>query len=127
VNGTTEIMVEAKKLGVEDLKSLMHSIVDLYKVRRSRNEQQALDQYTVGQLVENVEGCRTLPGGAIGKIKKINITRMQVDFGAYRVWNMPPSMVKPAPEGAKMDTDQPFLPRLRRRPRCNQETPPELA
>ena len=127
MNGTTEIMVEAKKLGVEDPKSLMHSIVDLYKVRRSRNEQQALDQYTVGQLVENVEGCRTLPGGAIGKIKKINITRMQVDFGVYRVWNMPPSMVKPAPADAKMESGMP-LPRPRvQRVGIEMETPPELA
>ncbi len=90
-----------------------------FKRRRAAQDAVAALNYEPGQLVRSVNDSRRLPKGAVGKIDRIGPKNLVVDFGVYRAWRIPPSLVEPAPEGAKVlqhDEDE-FVPFARRRGR----------
>jgi hypothetical protein len=100
---TDRVINEAFKLNDKDLMAVAKELWREVKARRRDNSQKELFKFTRGDLVENIHGGRSLPSGAIGRVMRLGSVNLTVDFGFYKTWRCPATMLKPAAPGAKIE------------------------
>ena len=76
----------------EELREINEALIRIDKAKRTATAAVLLTSFREGMEVRAVRGSGSgLPKGSTGKIVKVNRTRCKVDFGAFGIWNVPPT------------------------------------
>jgi hypothetical protein len=85
----SDILVSLRDFSDEELEGLARSV---NLIARERFRQVAVEKaaaFRPGDKVKNVKGSNRLPIGTDGTVERIGRSKVVVDFGIYRVWNVP--------------------------------------
>ena len=89
------ILVGLRDFSDEELEGLARAVNLIARERFRQTSVIKANEFAPGDKVVNVKGSRSLPLGTEGKVERIGRSKVTVDFGIYRVWNVPAQWLRP--------------------------------
>lgn len=93
-NRVADLLVEVSDLDAEELEKFAHAVHLIAREKFRLTSALRANLFSPGDKVVNVKGSNRLPINTEGKVERIGRSKVTVDFGIYRVWNVPAQWIK---------------------------------
>lgn len=94
-NNTVNAILESlEDFSDEDLERLWRGVHAYSKEKFRQTSALRANLFTPGDKVVNIKGTNRLPINTEGRVERIGRSKVAVDFGIYRVWNVPAQWIK---------------------------------
>lgn len=93
-NRVNDILMSLEDFSDEDLERLWRGVHAYAQDKFRQTSALRANLFSPGDKVVNVKGNNRLPINTEGKVERIGRSKVVVDFGIYRVWNVPAQWIK---------------------------------
>lgn len=90
----SDILISLRDFSDEELEGLARSVNLIARERFRQVSAAKANEFRPGDKVINVKGSNRLPINSEGRVERIGRSKVVVDFGIYRVWNVPAQWIK---------------------------------